>query len=244
MLVYNAGMQTMACTASLQLECRTEYDENAGISECGAPKSLGGCHHLSPITKLRHLSLANWDSLVLSIAPERAILQVALSIAALQIAFCAPFVLQHMASPYWLSRWELCQNELDFGRYLCQEMVFPKPYHNLFSWNRSTLNKSYIHSVFCQSENVDGKLISLRGTGPLRFSAKFSSMPVISKSRQSWEDEQKVPVCKTNKHQVHCSSLWLSLLDGLCWNICQVGKVDDDFIVGGGDLIFWKICPR
>ena len=167
-----------------------------------------------------------------------------LSIAALQIAFCAPFVLQHMASPYWLSRWELCQNELDFGRCLCQEMVFPKPYHNLFSWNRSTLNKSYIHSVFCQSENVDGKLISLRGTGPLRFSAKFSSMPVISKSMQSWEDEQKVSVCKTNKHQVHCSSLWLSLLDGLCWNICQVGKVDDDFIVGGGDLIFWQICPR
>ena len=40
MLVYNAGMQTMACTASLQLECRTEYDENAGISECGAPKAL------------------------------------------------------------------------------------------------------------------------------------------------------------------------------------------------------------
>ena len=74
-------MQTMACTASLQLECRAEYDENAGISECGAPKSLGGCHHLSPITKLRHLSLANWDSLVLTIAPERAILQVALSIA-------------------------------------------------------------------------------------------------------------------------------------------------------------------
>ena len=104
MLVYNAGMQTMACTASLQLECRTEYDENAGILEYGAPKSFGGCHHLSPITKLRHLSLANWDSLVLTIAPERAILQVALSIAALQITFCAAFVLQHMASPYWLSR--------------------------------------------------------------------------------------------------------------------------------------------
>ena len=128
--------------------------------------------------------------------------------------------------------------------WLWEEMVFPKPYHNLFSWNRSTLNKSYIHSVFCQSENVDGKLISLRGTGPLRFSAKFSSMPVISKSRQSREDEQKVSVCKTNKHQVHCSSLWLSLLDGLCWNICQVGKVDGDFIVGGGNIIFWKICLR
>lgn len=83
MLVYNAGMQTMPFTASLQLECRTEYDENAGTSECGAPKNLGGCHHLSHITKLRHLSLVNWDSLVLSIAPERAILQVALSIAAL-----------------------------------------------------------------------------------------------------------------------------------------------------------------
>ena len=203
------------------------------------PKSLGGCHHLSPITKLRHLSLANWDSLVLSIAPERAILQVALSIAALQIAFCAPFVLQHMASPYWLSRWELCQNELDFGRCLCQEMVFPKPYHNLFAWNRSTLNKSYIHSVFCQSENVDGKLISSRGTGPLRFSAKFSSMPVISKSRQSWEDEQKVSVRKTNRHQVHLFFSLVVSFRGFSWNICQVGKV-----VGGGDLIFWKICPR
>ena len=131
-----------------------------------------------PITKLRHLSLVNWDSLVLSIAPERAILQVALSIAALQIAFCAPFVLQHMASPYWLSRWELCQNELDFGRYLCQEMVFPKPYHNLFSWNRSTLNKSYIHSVFCQSENVDGNWY-LYGE-PVRWDFRQSFPPCLS----------------------------------------------------------------
>ena len=238
MLVYNAGMQTMACTASLQLECRTEYDENAGIRVWCPQKPWWMSppfpnHQIAP-PKSRKLGF-----------PCSEYCTRTRHIAALQIAFCAPFVLQHMASPYWLSRWELCQNELDFGRCLCQEMVFPKPYHNLFAWNRSTLNKSYIHSVFCQSENVDGKLISSRGTGPLRFSAKFSVLPVISKSRQSWEDELKVSVCKTNRHQVHfifsliVSFRWFVLKpisgwQGWWWCYCR----------WWWPYFFGKICPR
>ena len=33
------------------------------------------------------------------------------------------------------------------------------------------------------------------------------------------------------------SSLWSSFLDGLCWNIFKVGRVGDDVIVAGADLI-------